>query len=372
MSARKILFIVTRADTIGGVHRYIILFLRQLRDQGNQVSVICGFSQGSPFTQALEDDSIPFLAVDSLNNNSSLLGDFSAIKSILSYINCIDPDLVWSHSSKAGILSRLACAISKKPSLFTVHGWSFSVQSKFSFIYLSIEFLFSYLPSHLIVISKYDYSIARRLRFKLSRTKLIYNSTPRPLISESTVPFVKDDSRFTLLIVARLSPQKDHLTVLKALNILQNPNIYLNILGDGDLYDTLSSYIDKYNLSDQVSLLGHRDPTPYYQSADAFILSSNWEGFPLTSLEALSHSLPLIVSDVCGCSEVVVPGFNGFIFEKNNSLQLSRAIATLLSLDSDHYLKMCKYSRRVYEFAFDYSRFCSQTINYIDSLIPNV
>jgi glycosyltransferase involved in cell wall biosynthesis len=368
----RIIFVVTRSDTIGGVHQYIISFLILLRSRGFHVSVFCGFSAHSPFVQFLTDNDFSYTVSTHLSNSLNPTRDIKAVCELLRHLRSEQPDLVWSHSSKAGLIARLASLISGCKSLFTVHGWSFSADSKTRLIYILLERMLSAFPSHLLLLSNYDYVTGIRYGLDLRRSRVICNSVPPPNFSLSSYRVSPYPRLVNLLAVARLSPQKDHITVFKALSILSSHlNIVLNVVGDGQLRRHLEMYVSDHGLSSRVLFHGHTDPAPFYESADIFVLSSNWEGLPLTGLEALSHSLPIIVSDVCGCSELVVDGYNGYTFPRNCEVSLAQCILKLALLDPESLSRMRDYSRRVYDNSFNYNDFCRSTMSYVDSILES-
>ena len=136
-----------------------------------------------------------------------------------------------------------------------------------------------------------------------------------------------------LLSVSRLDHQKDTITLLKSFELL-DPNLewHLDIVGDGPLYPHILEYISNSPaLSGRVSLIGHSsNVSKYYQQSHVFVLCSNWEGLPITILEAMSHGLP-IVHRVGGCPELVFDGVNGFLVQKNDPKTLADSLSSLIT-----------------------------------------
>ena len=113
------------------------------------------------------------------------------------------------------------------------------------------------------------------------------------------------NSQLNILTVARLTAQKNFEPLLHVLKC--RPNYYLYIAGDGPDYERLSRLATSLRVGHQVSFLRElriSDLLPYYKSCDVFSLISFWEGFPISTIEAMSFSLPVVVSDVGGSSEV--------------------------------------------------------------------
>lgn len=140
-----------------------------------------------------------------------------------------------------------------------------------------------------------------------------------------------------LMMIARFSKSKDHLTLIKSLRYLSS-EIHLLLVGEGDLKEKCMRLSKKLELEDRVSFLGYRNDIPrLLRSADISILSSHFEGMPLSALEAMATGKPFIGSDVLGLKEIV--GKAGLLFEKGNSEELAEKIKKLLD-DPDFYRKI--------------------------------
>lgn len=139
-----------------------------------------------------------------------------------------------------------------------------------------------------------------------------------------------------LAIVARITPVKDHLTLLKALVILQRELSeqdipQLAIVGDGEQRVALESYCQTNQLN-SVRFLGARDDVAQIiAETDIFVLSSLAEGIPMTILEAMSGKTAVVSTNVGGIPEVVTDGVEGFLVDKSNPEALAKAIRTYIN-----------------------------------------
>jgi glycosyltransferase involved in cell wall biosynthesis len=112
---------------------------------------------------------------------------------------------------------------------------------------------------------------------------------------------------FTLLYVGRLTPPKDHSTLLRAVALMRahHPDVQLWIVGDGPLESSLRKLTDELGLNECVTFFGEQaDVSPFMLAADLFVSSSVTEGLPVSLLEAMSVGLPAVVTDVGGMSEI--------------------------------------------------------------------
>lgn len=133
----------------------------------------------------------------------------------------------------------------------------------------------------------------------------------------------KDDTKLRLVTVGNLSRQKNQLLVLKTLKALNNPEISLDIYGEGSLRPELQSFIDAHNL--KVNLMGrHFITSELLGRYDAFIMSSLNEGFGIALVEAMASGLPSILPDVPALMEVAED--SAFLFENNSVEALKKVL----------------------------------------------
>lgn len=131
-----------------------------------------------------------------------------------------------------------------------------------------------------------------------------------------------------LCMVGRFTEQKDQQTILKSLKYLPG-FVKLMLIGEGKTKQELELIIQKLELNNRVFFMGIRNDIPQiYKTIDIPIVSSNWEGFGLVAVEGMAACKPVIASNVPGLSEIV-NGY-GLLFEKGDSLGLSKAIKKLL------------------------------------------
>ena len=158
----------------------------------------------------------------------------------------------------------------------------------------------------------------------------IYN----PVIWDDKAHCYHKDSEI-LLSVGRLTYQKGFdMLVEIARNILpENPRWKWIILGEGEDRELLESKINEYNLQKQVVLKGNVDNVEeYYENAAVFVMTSRFEGLPMTLLETKPYKLP-IVSFKCktGPAELVEDGVNGYLIEEDNIQEMGKTLTGLMN-----------------------------------------
>ena len=119
-----------------------------------------------------------------------------------------------------------------------------------------------------------------------------------------------------LLVVSRLVSQKNIDSIIKAVKVMENENIILKIVGDGSEINNLKLLVKKYGLEEKVNFIGKivgLKLNEYFKDADIFIQASNYEGLPHSILEAINYEIPILSTEVGGCSTLLNKGERGFI-----------------------------------------------------------
>lgn len=140
-----------------------------------------------------------------------------------------------------------------------------------------------------------------------------------------------DDGSPLLMFVARLQPEKDHGTLLRAL--AQVPGARLALVGEGVLRPQMEALAASLGIGERVHFLGRRPDVPQLlKLADAYVHSSHWEGFGIAAVEAMAAGVPVIATDVPGLSQVV--GSAGLLFPPGDAECLAKHIRSLLASES--------------------------------------
>lgn len=132
-----------------------------------------------------------------------------------------------------------------------------------------------------------------------------------------------------LIHIGRFSPQKNHEVLIDAFNFVvkERKNIRLTLVGDGELRESIEAKVKALGIGNYIKFLGIREDIPDLLAAsDIFVMSSDWEGLPLTVLEAMSTGMPIISTNVGGVPDICENGKNGFLVDSQNPKQLYEAI----------------------------------------------
>lgn len=158
------------------------------------------------------------------------------------------------------------------------------------------------------------------------------------------------------LAISRLDTvQKDYLTLIKAFKILKDKKIYkkLYIIGDGPSKEEIQSMIEKYDLKEQIKLIGRfKNPYVWLKYCDFFVHSSKYEGFGLVLVEAAILN-KLVISSNCpvGPTEILEQGKSGILFDAGNAEMLAEKLEKVLSNKEVRKKYIENMDKRKYDFS---------------------
>jgi len=323
----KILILITKTD-IGGAQIHVLELIRGLR---HRYDFILAVGEEDFLARKVRSEGVEVVVLSHLIRPLSLKQDSLGFKEIRDLLKATQPALLHAHSSKAGVLGRLAARSVGVPVLFTAHGWAFTegahpVRRLYGW---GIEFLLSFISDGIVTISDYDTQLARRLGVGLGRKKWLVKNCVGTCQVAKTGPNLPP----VIISVGRLSPVKNQVLLLKALARLQQPYLAW-IVGEGEQRGAIEQTCRELGLQNRVELLGEvEDCDSLLAKADVFVLSSNYEGLPLSVLEAMSAGLPVVATEVGGVAEAVIDSQTGFLVPRLNADYLARRIDELLADD---------------------------------------
>lgn len=357
-----IAYVITRGDDLGGAGIHLFDLVQGVRAAGANVTVFLG-SQGLLSDRLLEAG-IPVIPLKRLRREIHPFDDVAAYYELRKFLLELKPDVVHLHSSKAGVIGRLAAKSLGIPAVFTAHGWAFTegVDTRKRYAYAHIERWMSKFTDHIIAVSDYDRSLALRLNVCAPNAiTTIHNGVPDS--HRDTFQSRRGHgSLISLLMVARFDPPKDQMSLVRALSKVKATNWILHLLGDGTLKDEALKQVAKLGLQDRVKFHGNRANVPdYLANADIFVLVSDWEGLPLSILEAMCAGLPVIASDVGGVSEAVEDGQTGYLVPRGDESSLRTTIERLLG-DACLRTAMGFAGRMRYEMCFSHESMLNSTM----------
>ncbi|MEJ2177439.1 MAG: glycosyltransferase [Gammaproteobacteria bacterium] len=183
-----------------------------------------------------------------------------------------------------------------------------------------------------VTISEHDYALARKYGVGWSQKRHLV-----PNAAESSGAIAKPElSPVRLLSVGRLTPVKNQKLLVAAMPHLPE-EVTLTIVGEGVERAALEQLRANLGVMHRVDLPGEvMDIEPYLNSAQIFVLCSNYEGLPISILEAMCAGLPVVSTDVGGVSEAVLQDRTGFLVPRGD---VKKLIARLRELIADPELR---------------------------------
>ncbi len=322
----KIVHILTRLLRAGSEENTLLTAARHVA-AGHEVILMHGRNVLPEFARALAPGA-ELVAVPNLVRNLSPVQDPAAFLEIRRLLREIQPDVVHTHQSKAGIIGRFAAASARVP--LVVHGVHIlpflGVGPAQKAVYLGLERATARMTDGFIHVSEgmrracQDHKVGASRQhfvvpsgFELSRFRQavppegwrdllgLGSDAPRPVV---------------IAMLAVLEPRKRHLELLREIAIFlkQLPELHLVFAGDGHLWSAIEDTIRELDLENQVTLLGYRtDPERIIAMADICIHTAEREGLPRTVLQTLTVGRPVVLFDLPGIEEIITHGVNGFI-----------------------------------------------------------
>ena len=258
----------------------------------------------------------------------------------------VDVDLVHTHSSKAGIIGRVAArAAGVRCIVHTVHGWSFNdVQpTAMRRAYVELERVAARMTDRIVCVSDSDRakglalgigepSQYRVVRSGIDPTLYVVGAGARER-ARSALGIRASD--LVVGSIANLKPQKAPLDFVETARraLVRAPQLKFFLAGDGEMRGAVTRAIDAAGLGGAIRLLGWRQDVPDLLAAtDVFLLTSLFEGLPRTVLQAMAAAVPVVATATGGTSEVVVDGVTGYLVPPSDP---EAAAASLLRLSED-------------------------------------
>lgn len=310
MRKKKLLHIVEAMG--GGVFTYIVELSNQLVEKYDIYIAYATRPQTPENFRDYFDDRIKLIEVENFSRSVNILSDVKAFFEIKNIVKKINPDVVHLHSSKAGALGRWCINGRKIPMFYTPHGFSFLMadQNKLKLkIYKAIEKVCSFRKCTTIACSKGEYIEAKSLNKKATYVNNGINI--KELEKNIETIQKKNSDNFTVFTLGRICYQKNpelFNSIAKSM-----PNVKFLWIGDGELRNKLTS--------ENIEITGWVDretALKYALSADVFMLTSLWEGLPISLLEAMYMKKLCIVSNVIGNRDVIKTLCNGFCCDTEN------------------------------------------------------
>jgi len=328
----KVLFLITGL-AYGGAETQLVNVATKLKKRGWDVRVVSMLPPYA-FTEELNEADIPLATLNMRRGVADPRAVFRLVKMLREW----QPDIVHSHMIHANLLARIARIFYKIPVLIcTAHSIDEGGRWR-EIAYRLTDFLADITTNVSQAAVERYISVGAvpkdKIRFMpngidTSRFK------PDEMVRKRLRNELGIDDYFVWLAVGRFEEQKDYPNMLQAFSkvVAKKSDVVLLLVGQGYLMEEVKELADELGLTEKVRFLGlRRDVPDLMNAADAFVLSSRWEGFGLVVAESMACELPVVATDSGGPREILDGGTLGFLVPPADSEALAEAMLEMMIL----------------------------------------
>jgi len=329
MTPLRILAII-EAHSITGPAKNLLEFAR--RAASEQISTtIATFTRNNTENQFTKTVREAGIALETIPERGPF--DPATLRSLRALIARVRPDIIQTHAVKSHFLARSAALHQTAPWVAFHHGYTWPTFKARAYNQLDRWSLRS--ARQILTVSRPFRDELVAFGVRPDRIEIVHNAIPADWGSNALPPDTASiaPGKKVVLIVGRLSREKDHLTLLEAIHRLP-PAIrpHLVMVGDGPERPRIEQKIARLEMRDSVTLTGHQaSAEPWYRIADIAVLSSLSEGSPNALLEAMATSVPVVATGVGGIPEIVTHEESALLVAPSDAPSMTAALERLLT-----------------------------------------
>lgn len=341
---KKILLIAEPGS--GGVKRNILDIIENTDHDIFKLYLIYSKNRAdTDYIESLEDFcklySLDIFEISELQRNISLKKDFMSFIQIYNIIKKIEPDVVHCHSSKAGVLGRIAakffgkCKIIYSPHSYIFQNPNLSLIKKKFFILLE-KTLTKYCTNKVINVANDEFELAQECKLgDKNKFVVIHNGIK---VEDNDKRNNKNEK--AVICITRFDEQKNPYEIIKiAEKIYQRrKDIIFYLVGSGIYYLPIKQYVTEKKINNIVLIGYSNDVKSFLLKGRVFLSTSLYESFPYAILEALSYGLPVVCTNVIGNREIVKNQQTGWLYNLGDIEKASEIICNIIdgkiSIDS--------------------------------------
>lgn len=301
---KKMLFVVEAFG--GGVFTYIVELANALIDKF-EIYIAYSIREQTPDDfKSYFNKEIELVEIRNFCREINPVKDIKSLKELKELKKRIKPDVIHLHSSKAGVLGRILFGFGKVPIFYTPHGYSFLMEDQSALkvaVFKAIEKICGFTKCVTISCSEGEHRETLKLTKK---AQYVSNGINIQEVQAIIDEVEKKEHPFTVFTLGRICYQKNPVLFNEIAESM--PETKFIWIGDGELRETLTSP----NI-EIVGWLDRKSAIEIAVNADVFVLTSLWEGLPISLLEAMYMGKKCVVSDVIGNNDVIKNGVNGYV-----------------------------------------------------------
>ncbi|WP_459836097.1 glycosyltransferase family 4 protein [Halanaerobaculum tunisiense] len=328
----------------GGAQKFAFDFINEFK---NEYDITLLTSENGLLVEKLKKSGIKIITNKNLVREISLVKDSKMFLWLLKHFSKENYGIVFCHSSKAGILGRIAAKLTGcSKVLFKAGGFVFNEPLPFykRKLYEILEYMASLFSDKIVCVSSKDIETAKEINIssnklvEISNGLKINNYNKKIYMTSTKLDDNEQGGEFKYIVsIANFYKNKGHQILIKALSKLKEKylsfeEIKVILVGGGPLKRKMKKEVEKYGLNKDITFVGKvKDVTPYLNIADLFIIPSLKEGMPFSLLEAMAFSLPIIATRVGAMPDVIKNKKEGILIEPNNEEAIIEALIYLLN-----------------------------------------
>ena len=360
-------------ECAGGVERYLEMLAPRLQKEGYEQTIICSHSVNLDKLK----ESADACYVTDMRQTFNPIAVIKIIKQVRRAIIASNPDIVYCHSSFAGVFGRLVTIGTHCKIVYNPHGWAFNMKNT-SFIKLKVfkimEQVLAHVTNKVVCISQAEHDSAKYNNV-CSEDKLAFIpngidiDAVRSSMGVSRSELGITDDAFVVGMIGRLSAQKAPDVFIRAAEIVHKeiPNSAFIIVGDGEQREEIETFAQQHGL--HLVVTGWTDkPYSYLKAFDVAMLLSRWEGFGLAIVEYMAAEKNVVATRADAIPSLIEDGEDGFLFDIDNPEQAADKVLWLRNHPNEAEEMRQKALRKV-KSKYDINKVVKQHINMFDGLI---
>ena len=322
----RVLHVIARLN-VGGTARYITRLAEELPKHKIETFIATGFVQGSE-TEDPSAKKLKVIRIPSLGRQINPIKDHFALKQLLDVVREVKPDILHTHTFKAGFLGRIKTKEINKAAgkrvkfVHTFHGHLFDdpeFSGLKSLIITSFERRFAMRTDAIITVGA---QVAKELFEREIGQPEQFTNIP-PGVEPLKIPKAKARKKITIGWIARVTGVKNPMRALEIAKLF--PDAQFLIAGGGDMLEQVKAQAPK-----NTKVLGWTDAAKLFAASDIILSTSENEGMPIALIEAQLASKPVVATNVGGVAEVVINNKTGIVTRKNTE-DLAKALEKLIN-----------------------------------------
>jgi glycosyltransferase involved in cell wall biosynthesis len=322
----------------GGVETYIEQIINNIDRDRYELIVACPEMRQSLIKMAGKYD-VPYINLENTIEISPV-NDLKSILATIKLVRTLKPDVIHAHSSKAGMITRIASVFFKTKVLYTPHAFAYLGKQGIKRTFFLLVEKIAKPVTDLILATSYSEAARATNDVGFSEKKVITCPNSIEILPERTRKEKTD--RIMITMVARLVDQKNPMMFLRVCKIVTQArdNVFFQIVGAGfdDKWKTdLENYIADNRLEDKMAILSWKSRAELLQTlreTDVFVMTSLFESFGYVVAEAQMLHVPVVATDVDGLNEIIENNITGYLVNVNDDAAMAEKI--LAVIDDDH------------------------------------